>query len=312
MAIFAPALARPSAIARPIPLFPPVTIATLPFSDIALLLFHGTERLCHPRPLVPSNDARISRRRAPGSDAPCARERAAWIQPDQGVPGPKSVRRAGHGLDGKAAPAAVVGQRVAREEHQIAVALVDPEREAGSVVRIPELDTSEAILVPYEVGECVVERRRADLPRLPEIVFRVLHGFPADRKAALVGPQDASRGRAHHQTIDSCGPGGEIRMSAAPVGTRVCADIRGRCPHPEAAVRQRIFDAEPEREGVTRLRKEDVLHHDPVWLAGGGGPGGPADEAVDRVVVLRLVQRELVAATVELVAAILQPVRPRD
>src|SRR5882757_4779766 len=133
MAIFAPALARPSAIARPIPLLPPVTIATLPFSDIALLLFSW------------------SRRRAPGSDAPRAGVRAARIQPDQGVPGPKSVRRAGHGLDGQAAPAADVGQRVAREEHQIAVALVDPEREAGSVVRIPELDTSEAILVPYEV-----------------------------------------------------------------------------------------------------------------------------------------------------------------
>jgi hypothetical protein len=33
---------------------------------------------------------------------------------------------------------------------------------------------------------------------------------------------------------------------------------------------------------------------------------------VDRVAVFRLVQRELVAPPVELVAAILQPVRPRD
>ena len=89
-----------------------------------------------------------------------------------------------------------------REEHQIGVALVDPERDPSSVVRISELDTSEAILVPFEVGECVVERRRADLPRLPEIVFRVLHGFRADRKAALVGPQDSSPGHAQHQTID--------------------------------------------------------------------------------------------------------------
>src|SRR4029077_1898097 len=100
MAIFAPALARPSAIARPIPLFPPVTIATLPFNDIALFLFHGPERLRHLLSRVRSNDPRISRRRTPGSDAPCAGERAAWIQPDQGVPAPKSVRRASHGLDG--------------------------------------------------------------------------------------------------------------------------------------------------------------------------------------------------------------------
>jgi hypothetical protein len=49
-----------------------------------------------------------------------------------------------------------------------------------------------------------------------------------------------------------------------------------------------------------------------MWLALGGSPGSPADEAVDRVTVLRLVQWELVAPPVELEAAILQPVRPRD
>src|SRR6266566_3847570 len=57
--------------------------------------------------------------RTPGSDAPCARERGAWLEPDQGVPGPKCVWRAGHGLDGKAVPVDV-GKRVAAEEHQVA------------------------------------------------------------------------------------------------------------------------------------------------------------------------------------------------
>jgi hypothetical protein len=57
---------------------------------------------------------------------------------------------------------------------------------------------------------------------------------------------------------------------------------------------------------------EDVFHHRPVRLALGGGPIGPADEAVDCISVLRLVQRKLVAPAVELVAAILKPVRPRD
>src|ERR1700688_2166209 len=107
------------------------------------------------------------------------------------MPRPKCVRRAGHGLDGKTA-AADVGERVAAKEHQEGVALVDPERDPSSVVRVPEFDTSEAILVPLEVGERVVERRRTDPPRLPEIVCRILHGFSADRKAALVGPQDGS------------------------------------------------------------------------------------------------------------------------
>ena len=57
---------------------------------------------------------------------------------------------------------------------------------------------------------------------------------------------------------------------------------------------------------------EDVFHHRPVWLALCGGPVGPADEAVDCIAVLRLVKRKLVVPAVELVAAILKPVWPRD
>src|SRR5262245_53079039 len=161
------------------------------------------------------------------------------------------------------------------------------------------------------MGERMVEPCRADLSGLLKIVFRMLRGFRADRKAALVGPQDGSPGYAQNQTIDSCGPERQVRMSAASVWTRIRAEVPGRCPHPKSAVRQRIFDANPERERIARLWMEDVLHHRPVWLALGGGPGDPADEAVDCIAVLRLVQRELVAPAVELVAAILKPVRPR-
>src|SRR5262249_48554514 len=101
-------------------------------------------------------------------------------------------------------------------------------------------------------------------------------------------------------------------MRAAPEGTSICADVRGRCPHPESVVRQPIFDAKPEREGVARLRMEDVFHDDPVPLARGDGPGDPADKAVDCVTASRFVQWELVAAPLELIAAVLQPVRPWD
>ena len=73
-----------------------------------------------------------------------------------------------------------------------------------------------------------------------------------------------------------------------------------------------IFDANSEQKRVARLWIENVFHHHPVWLALGGGPGGPTNETVDRVAVLRLVQWELVAKPVELIAPILQPVRPRD
>jgi hypothetical protein len=72
-----------------------------------------------------------------------------------------------------------VGKRVAAKEHQVGVALVDPERDVRSVVRISELHTSEAVLVPLEVGERVVEPCRADPSRLLKIVFRVLHAVSA-------------------------------------------------------------------------------------------------------------------------------------
>jgi hypothetical protein len=55
-----------------------------------------------------------------------------------------------------------------------------------------------------------------------------------------------------------------------------------------------------------------MFHHDSMWLMLGCSPGDPADEAVDCVAVLRLVQWKLVALPVEFVAAILQPVWPRD
>src|ERR1700757_5231701 len=55
-----------------------------------------------------------------------------------------------------------------------------------------------------------------------------------------------------------------------------------------------------------------MFHHGSMWLLLSCGPGCPADEAVDRVMALWLVQRELVAPSVKFIAAILQPVWPRD
>jgi hypothetical protein len=62
-------------------------------------------------------------------------------------PGSKCVRRAGHRFDGKTATADG-GKRVAAKEHQVGVALVDPERDFRSTVQISELHTSKALLVP--------------------------------------------------------------------------------------------------------------------------------------------------------------------
>jgi hypothetical protein len=69
--------------------------------------------------LIPGNapNVLLSGRCASASDAPCTRERGAWLRADQSVPGSKCVRRASHGLDGKAATADV-WKRVTAEEHR--------------------------------------------------------------------------------------------------------------------------------------------------------------------------------------------------
>jgi DNA invertase Pin-like site-specific DNA recombinase len=137
-------------------------------------------------------------------------------------------------LQGKPPP---VGKRVAAEKHQVRAAPVDPERDLSPVVRISEFNTSEAILIPLKVGERMVQRCRADPPRLLKIVLRALHGLCTEREATLVGPQDGSRRYAQHQMIDSCGPERQVRMSTTPVGTWVGAKVGGRCPHLESRLR---------------------------------------------------------------------------
>ena len=60
--------------------------------------------------------------------------------------------------------------------------------------------------------------------------------------------------------------GPEVRYGccAASVGAGGRADIRRRRLHRQARVRERVLDAERERERIAGLRVDDVLHHDPV------------------------------------------------
>ena len=99
-------------------------------------------------------------------------------------------------------------------------------------------------------------------------------------------------------------------MRATPVGARLAPGVGSGRPHAKAGSRQRILDGELERERIAGLRLQYVLHHDPVRLAIAHIPGGPADEAVDGIAMLGLVQRELVGTAVEVVAPVLEPVRP--
>ncbi len=101
-------------------------------------------------------------------------------------------------------------------------------------------------------------------------------------------------------------------MSPAAVRTRIGADVRRRRAHAQPLLRKRVLDRESERERIPGLRMENVLQNDAVRLALGDGPGRPAHEAMDRVAVVRLGEGEPVTLSVELVGAVLEPVRPRD
>ena len=74
---------------------------------------------------------------------------------------------------------------------------------------------------------------------------------------------------------------------------------------------QRVLDPEVERERIARARVEAVLERGAIGLSLRNRPLRPADEAVDGVPPLGLVERELVGTALELVRAVLDPVRPR-
>src|SRR5262245_11622787 len=101
-------------------------------------------------------------------------------------------------------------------------------------------------------------------------------------------------------------------MGAASKRPAVRGDVRGSCPYLASAILLHIFDSNSAQARVSRFWPVHIFKHGSMGLTLGCGPGGPADEPVDCVAALRLVQWELVPPPVEFVAAILQPVRPRD
>src|SRR5262245_55704292 len=153
----------------------------------------------------PRSGAVTSRsRRALRRDPPRARVRIPRFEAHQALAAPERVRRARHRLDGQAPPVHV-RERVAGEEHQVSVALVDPEREAGSARRVVQLDPREAVRVALEIGEAAVEPRRADWLPLAEVVLGVLDGPLAGRQAAVVRGEHGSSGRAQDERVDATG-----------------------------------------------------------------------------------------------------------
>ena len=97
-------------------------------------------------------------------DPPLGTERLSGLESDQRTHRAKGVRRTGHRLD-RNARRADVRQRVAAEDHHVAVALADPEDEAPAR-RVVQHDPCAPVAVRLQVGVAVVEldrrRRRAD------------------------------------------------------------------------------------------------------------------------------------------------------
>ena len=82
--------------------------------------------------------------------------RSCLLKHDQRRPCSKCIWWASHRFYGKTATADV-GKRVSTKEHQIRIAVINPERYLKSGVLISELHAGEPVLVALKVGECMVD-----------------------------------------------------------------------------------------------------------------------------------------------------------
>ena len=231
-------------------------------------------------------------RRERRRDPPRAGERAARLEPDQRLAAAERVRRAGHRLDRDAAPVDV-RERIAGEQHHVAVGVVQPEGQPGAVAG----ERSSTRAMPSSRSRSVKQLSSRVAPIALGSVKS--NSVPADRRSGRWG----GRGRPTVSTVRA----GAVRTSESTVGVprvrygwkpqpyghgsgpRFVAVVATDRPSSESA----YSIARPSAERVARLRVEHVLEHDPALLALADPPAGPADEAVDRVPRLELVERQL-------------------
>lgn len=232
--------------------------------------------------------------------------RLTGLEANQAVSAAECVRGAGHRLDGDASPLDV-RQTVAREDHQVLVALAGPECRP-----VPEAHPGSSVVVALEVGEAVVESQLSDPLWHAKVELRALDPVQVDGDSALVRVQDSASGNLQRHLVDPTRVDGEIGMRAGAVRTCFFPDVGCLGPHRQAVVGQYVFHSQVERERKARLRMERVPQDDSVGLALGDDPGGPAHKTMNGVAALRLVERKLLGSAVELVAAVRDPVRPRD
>ena len=166
-----------------------------------------------------------------------------WTRPS---PDPERVGRAGHRLHREAAPVDV-GKRVSREQHQVPVGLVHPERE----LRRPSGYRSATRARPSSSRSRSVKQLSSMVAPIgrgaAKVVLGAVHGCAADRDAALVGPQHRPRGHAQDDRVHASArrPRG-TGWAPAPVGARSRPAVGGGRAHLQPLVRERVLDGEGE------------------------------------------------------------------
>ena len=127
---------------------------------------------------------------------------------------------------------------VAREHHEVRIALVDPERRLRRPSDASTVDAGETVVVALEVGEAVVEFRAADRPRQ-----RKSSSVPSTATVPTGMPRSSERsavraGTRRSNVVDRPRSEREVRMRSTPVRTGRGADVRRRRPDREAARRR--------------------------------------------------------------------------
>ena len=99
-------------------------------------------------------------------------------------------------------------------------------------------------------------------------------------------------------------------MVTGAVRKRLRSGIRRCRLHGETALGQPVVDGQRQGERVALLWVEEQFHDDPIGPLVACFPAEPAGQAMNRVAPVGLGQRGLMGDVRELVAPVLQPVRP--
>ncbi len=154
---------------------------------------------------------------------------------------------------------------------------------------------------PRDVRQRVAREELYVLPRRirPDGDIVDLHAPRSVHAARLVELLRSEELAVDDEVVDATGRRRDVRMVADAERARTVAGVLSRCLDRQAVRIEPVLDLQLQRERVTGLRVEDVLHDDARRLTLDGVPVLPADEPVDRVARIGLGQREPVVLAVE-------------